>query len=128
MGNCTRKIEIAEYVKMCGYKTDIDFSPYAGNLIPYTWEERDEDKERDYISIMEKLNYIDDYMAETEECKGYYNVFDELMEEHPEWFPKSDDIDSEWDIIDIDYLDSSTEKHRRKDKAKDIYDFDMDRY
>ena len=106
MGNCACKIEVTEYVKICG-KTEIDLLPNTCN-----WEEPDEEIEQNYLSILETES--DDNIENDIECKGYCNVFDEIMGEHPEWFLKLQETNSEWDIIDAGIVESSSDTNAER--------------
>ena len=119
MGNCAQKIEIAEYVKMCGI-TDIDISNNIDLLSnAYYLEEQNEEGERNYFDIHEEIEPDDDIEENLEIWEdeiGYCNVFDELMEEHPEWFPELKRVSSEWDIIVMEYKQPWKKNHRNRDE------------
>ena len=113
MGNCTRKIENEEYVKMYG-DTDMELLPSAGNLgcnLGSNWEVRDEETEKNYLGCGGTTEFDDDFL-EKSDYHEYHNFFDEMMDEHPEWFIESGDINSDWEFIGQD--DHDDEKHVSK--------------
>ena len=120
MGNCACKSGIDEYIRMQG-DTITNLPPSIRNNISISisvsnWEE-DEDREQNYLAFVgpeEVDNILDD-----SDCKGYYNVFDELLNEHPEWFSKAGDNFSEWDVVDMNSIKSSHDD-MSDNKEKDL--------
>ena len=102
MGNCARRYEFTEYSKMSD-RADIDLL-----LNVYHWEGYDETEgsEPDSPDMLgtegsdEDIEEAFESWPHENEC---YNVFDEIMQEHPEWFPKPEANYSEWDIIVVEY-------------------------
>lgn len=83
---------------MCEYEKEngMKLATTTGNSC-----KRDEERETDDLTCVGPID-IDDKLEKASEYKGCCNIFDELMDEHPEWFSNPEDVHSEWNVIDFE--------------------------